>query len=412
MSASPFRQDALNSMVSTEELDQASRSIAFQGRLLLILVAALLLIAGVLSFVITVPVKVTGPGVLWSRVGVRQVTATGDGRLIELNVVTGAEVEAGQVIARLDQNTLAQQLASAQANLDALQAHIALSERLQIEDETARAAFNLRVDELIAASEHTATIKTARLSDRRDQLKSLHANGMLEAERFNQLITQIEETEERLVTLQRDTVNQLKQEHLTEFQQQREVLSLRLQASQLQTEVDLLETQLASKGVLRTPISGRVVEVMTAVGDFLTPGVPVIVVQSPEATDDLSAVVFVPTQMAKPIRAGMSVELELPAFTKSLYGKLLGEVEAVSPLPVSTSGLMRELRNDRLVQTISEQGSPILVRVRLHTDPTTGRFVWSSDSPVDRALQPGMATTGGVVIRQERIIDLLLPETW
>ncbi|GAB5558888.1 MAG: HlyD family efflux transporter periplasmic adaptor subunit [Synoicihabitans sp.] len=412
MPTSPFRQDALDSMVSTEELDQASRSIAFQGKLLLILVGVLLLTATVLTFVITVPVKVTGPGVLWSRVGVRQVTATGDGRLIELNVRTGGQVEAGQIIARLDQNSLSQQLASAQANLDALQTHIALSENLQLEDESARAAFNQRVDELIAASERTAKIKTARLSERRDQLEALQAAGMLEAERFNQLISQIEDSEERLVTLQRETVTQLKQEHLTDFQQQREVLSMRLQAAQLQTDVELLQAQLASKGVLRTPISGRVVETMTAVGDYLTPGMPVIVVQSPEATDDLSAVVFVPTQLAKPIRVGMDVELELPAFTKSLYGKLLGEVEAVSPLPVSTSGLMRELRNDRLVQTISEQGSPILVRVRLKTNPETGQFMWSSNSPVERALQPGMAATGGVVIRKERIIDLLLPETW
>lgn len=411
MPDSPFRNDAADTLVSTQELDQASRMIRLQARTFLALVGFLVVAAGIAGFVIKVPVKVAGPGVLWTNASVHQVSATTPGRVQSIHVTAGALVESGSVIARLDQSALAEQLRSAQANLQALQDHLAASTRLQDADVATRAELSERVDQLIATSGELNRARLARLQGRRTELEDLRQRGLIEADRFDQLISQIEESETRLLALERETINELKQTQSTNYQQEREQLQLQLQASQLRTEVALLQHQLEQKGELRTPVGGQVVEVTMAVGDYLTPGLPTIVVQPDAGAEDIGAVIFVPGTLAKPITPGMPVELEMAAFAKNMHGLVLGEVESASPLPLSSSALLHELRNDQLVKSITEQGSPFMVRVRLLRTKAGDDFKWSSVSEFARPLQRGMMAQGGIIVRRERLIDLLLPRT-
>ncbi len=411
MPPSPFRNDAADTLVSTQELDQASRMIRLQARTLLALVGFLIVAAGIAGVVIKVPVKVAGPGVLWTNASVHQVSATTPGRVQSIHVTAGALVESGSVIARLDQSALAEQLRSAQANLQALQDHLAASTRLQDADAATRAELSERIDQLIATSGELNRARLARLKGRRTELEDLRQRGLIEADRFDQLISQIEESETRLVALERETINELKQTQSANYQQEREQLQLQLQANQLRTEVALLQHQLEQKGELRTPVGGQVVEVTMAVGDYLTPGLPTIVVQPDAGVEDIGAVIFVPGTLAKPITPGMPVELEMAAFAKNMHGLVLGEVESASPLPLSSSALLHELRNDQLVKSITEQGSPFMVRVKLLRTESGDDFKWSSASEIGRPLQRGMMAQGGIVVRRERLIDLLLPRT-
>lgn len=411
MPSSPYRNDAADILVSTQELDQASRMIRLQSRSFLALVGLLVVGASIASFVIKVPVKVSGPGVLWTNESVHQVSATTPGRVQSIHVAAGALVEAGSVIARLDQSALADQLASAQANLQALEDHLTASAKMQDADAATRAALSVKIDELITTSSAMNRARLARFEGRRTELEDLRERGLIETERFNQLIGQIEEAETSLVALERETINELKQNQSATYQQDRERLQLELQANQLRTEVALLQRQLEQQGELRTPVGGQVVEVTMSVGDYLSPGLPAIVVQPEASSEGIGAVIFVPGTLAKPITPGMPVELEMAAFAKNMHGLVLGEVESASPLPMSSSALLRELRNDQLVKSITEQGSPFLVRVKLLRTESGDDFRWSSTSEFARPLQRGMMAQGGIVVRRERLIDLLLPRT-
>ena len=73
--SSPYRSDSLDSLVSTDDLDQASMLIKFRSLLFLSVFVLLLIIGVVSSFYIPIPIKVSGPTVVWSDVGVLQVTA-------------------------------------------------------------------------------------------------------------------------------------------------------------------------------------------------------------------------------------------------------------------------------------------------------------------------------------------------
>ena len=250
-----------------------------------------------------------------------------------------------------------------------------------------------------------------RLNIRKDELKNLFDNELIQFDKYNSFIDRIDEAEAKIIAEQRMTVNDFKEENLKYSNDARELLQKKLEADQLSTEVTLLQSQLADQGKLKTLISGRVVEITTSVGDYLTPGSPVILVQPDPDKDKMNFVVFISSEQVKPVNPGMRTELEVSAFPPTKYGKLVAEVTEVSPMPMSSSGLMKELRNDQLVARITQAGSPFMVNVDIQRDNKTGDFLWSSASSNERRLQVGMVGEGSIITRYERLIWLLLPQT-
>ena len=128
--SSPYRSDSLDSLVSSDDLDQASMLIKFRSLLFLSVFVLLISIAVACSILIYIPIKVSGPSVIWSDVGVLQVTAKDPGVVTSINVKIGDHVDAGEVIAVLDQSRVQDQLDSATFKLKALQQYISDIERI------------------------------------------------------------------------------------------------------------------------------------------------------------------------------------------------------------------------------------------------------------------------------------------
>ena len=411
MKSGPFREDAADSFISSEELDRASRQIRGKSSFILWLTFILVVTAIILAWIIEVPVKVKGHGVIWSPEGVRQIAASAPGRVLAIEVNVGDRVAAGDLIASLDQTELRAQLASSSAQLKALQSNLAGLKRLQETDRNTREQLALKRDALFTQSNERAEQQVQRLRERLEALASLEANGLIEADRVAALETQLSQIIEQTSNLQRQLLSEERQEHAAEISLERELLQKDLEVARLEAEIVLLQSQLRNNGALTTPIAGSVVEVSAAVGDYLSPGAPVLLIQPDVGDASLSAIVFVPSQQTKPIRPGMKVELALPSFPSEMYGTLQGTVAELSPLPLSTTALMRELRNDQLVQTISEGGSPFLVRVELRRQSdASGAYLWSSPSDRPRELFAGMTLEGSVVTSKTRLLNLFLPK--
>jgi HlyD family secretion protein len=282
---------------------------------------------------------------------------------------------------------------------------------LQWEDQRKRTIFKDTIHELQKNTNSLNTNRLIRLRIRKDELKKLHSEGLIPFDQYNLFINQIEETEENVINEQRKVVTELKEENNKFTADSRELLQKQLEADQLASEVTLLEHQLSNQGKLTAHISGRVVEITSSVGDFLSPGSPVILVQPDSEEDQMTFVVFISSEQVKPVKENMITELQLSAFPPTKYGKLLARVKSISPMPLSSSALMKELRNDQLVQRITEAGSPFMVKVDILRHQETGDFKWSSASTTKRELQVGMIGQGSIITRWERLIWLLLPQT-
>jgi HlyD family secretion protein len=407
----PYRSDSLDSLVSSDDLNQASSLIRFKAFLFL-LVFSLLLVLGVACCIfITIPIKVSGPSVIWSDVGVLQVSAKDPGSITSIGAKVGDRVEVGQVIAKLDQSGIVDQLTSVSFKLQALKNYIKDLQHLQVSDKIEREGFKKTTDKLMLESTQLTEKRLSRFRDRKDQLQKLLDDNAITFDQFNTFIDRIEQAEDKIISDQRMVVAELKEENFKHTNDARELLQKKLEAEQLSSEVKLLENQLADQGELRSPISGRVVEVTASVGDFLSPGSSVLLVQPDADEGELTFVVFIPSEQVKPVKSGMRTELELSAFPPTKYGKLVAEVTSVSPMPLSSSALMKELRNDQLVNRITEVGSPFMVKVDILKDPVSGNLVWSSSSDAKRELQVGMVGQGSIITRYERLVWLLLPQT-
>lgn len=407
----PFRSDSTDSLVSTDDLDQASSLIKFRSFLFLAAFALLILIAIACSVWIKVPIKVSGPAVIWSDVGVLQVAAKDPGSVTSISVKVGDRIKSGQVIAVLDQSRVRDQLLAVQSKLEVLNKYISDIQLLQRSDQRKRQNLKNTVDDLQKSSEALNKNRLLRLNLRKNELKKLYEDELIQFDQYHSFIDRIEEAEGKIIAEQRVTVNDFKEENLKYSTDARELLQKQLEADQLFTEVTLLESQLADQGKLKTLISGSVVEITTSVGDYLTPGSPVILVQPDPDEDKMNFVVFISSEQVKPVSLGMRTELEVSAFPPTKYGKLVAEVSGVSPMPMSSSGLMKELRNDQLVARITQAGSPFMVNVDILRDEGTGDFLWSSASAQKRRLQVGMVGEGSIITRYERLIWLLLPQT-
>ena len=407
----PFRSDSTDSLVSTDDLDQASSLIKFRSFLFLAAFALLILIAIACSVWIKVPIKVSGPAVIWSDVGVLQVAAKDPGSVTSISVKVGDRIKSGQVIAVLDQSRVRDQLLAVQSKLEVLNKYISDIQLLQRSDQRKRQNLKNTVDDLQKSSEALNKNRLLRLNLRKNELKKLYEDELIQFDQYHSFIDRIEEAEGKIIAEQRVTVNDFKEENLKYSTDARELLQKQLEADQLFTEVTLLESQLADQGKLKTLISGSVVEITTSVGDYLTPGSTVILVQPDPDEDKMNFVVFISSEQVKPVSLGMRTELEVSAFPPTKYGKLVAEVSGVSPMPMSSSGLMKELRNDQLVARITQAGSPFMVNVDILRDEGTGDFLWSSASAQKRRLQVGMVGEGSIITRYERLIWLLLPQT-
>jgi len=303
------------------------------------------------------------------------------------------------------------QLFSLRYKLNALLKYISDIEDLQEKDLGKRLTLRKSIESFQENSEKLNTTRINRLEERKKELKKLYDKELLVFDQYNSVVESIEQTESAIINEQRSFINELKEENNKFVSDSREVLQKKLEADQLSSEVTLLESQLISQGKLTSPISGRVVEITASVGDFLSPGSPVVLVQPDSKEDQLTFVVFISSEQVKPVKPGMRTELELSAFPPTQFGKLVAEVTSISPMPLSSSGLMKELRNDQLVNRITESGSPFMARVEILRDEETGEFVWSSSSDSKRELQVGMVGEGSIITRYERLIWLLLPQT-
>ena len=406
-----YRSESLDNLVTTDDLDQASWLIRFRSFLFLAFFILLIIIAIACSVLIEVPIKVSGPAVIWSDEGVLQVTARDPGTITSIKVKIGDPIKSGEVIAILDQTAVRDKLDSVKQKLKFLNRYILDIKNLQWEDQRKRTIFKDTIHELQKNTNSLNTNRLIRLRIRKDELKKLHSEGLIPFDQYNLFINQIEETEENVINEQRKVVTELKEENNKFTADSRELLQKQLEADQLASEVTLLEHQLSNQGKLTAHISGRVVEITSSVGDFLSPGSPVILVQPDSEEDQMTFVVFISSEQVKPVKENMITELQLSAFPPTKYGKLLARVKSISPMPLSSSALMKELRNDQLVQRITEAGSPFMVKVDILRDQETSDFKWSSASTTKRELQVGMIGQGSIITRWERLIWLLLPQT-
>ncbi len=395
--------------------------------------------AGALVFAVLywVPMKVAGEGILLiKRDRLSQVRSLGTGRLVRLDVGLGDEVRREQEIGLISQDDIKDAIQETQARLDQLRNE----DRLLGEFEDREQDIQERaIGRLTEAIERT-------ISNSREGLKV--ADRVISGSVRLRLVKQLSDPEYLKDLQQRYAIqnaldgglSKRAEVELTRLtsnnQRQRARLQRRLEISKLEMRLRLDREKLDRTSKIVSHVEGAVTQVLTAPDEYVREGVPVVLLSSPKhvvpGTDDegkaYDSVIFVPAGEGKKIDVGHVVEVMPATVKREEHGFIHGRVVAVSELPATRRAMEAALQHPDLVEAfLRKYASGVLLRVHVKleeaSEPIQGdgtvrasgtgnednHYVWSTSSGRNQTLKTGTLCEAAIVVRQQRLISLILP---
>jgi len=403
-----FRKVSLDRLSSPEQLDTMMRVTTPFGWVALLTLGLILLVTVMWGFFGRITDKVAGQGIFLRSGGVLLVPALAAGRVAQLSAKVGDQIKAGQVVAIVEQPSLADKVNKARQDKEAL-----VRERERVM--AARRESDRMKMEVFGGNQANYEIQ---IRDLGDQIRLLEEQIPVDQQLLAKgLITKQTaiNTKQKLAQLQADVssvraqIVRLTSErgdtNLQTTQQERDFDNKIDEYSRLQ-EIYQRELDLASQ--VESPYDGQVVEIKTSPGAIVNGGWPVLALEP--QLDRVQAIVFVATENGKKVLAGMPAEVTPTTVKREEYGFMEGEVESVSDYPISSEALMRILGNEPLAKALGGDGPVTEVRLRLQEDKKTASgYRWSSSSGPPGAVSTGTICVSEIITRHDRPISLVIP---
>jgi HlyD family secretion protein len=406
-----FRRIALDRLSSPDDLDRVLRVTSPRSWILLTALCVTVGFAVVWSWIAVVPMKVTGPGILLKSGGIVGVVSALGGRVADVAVGVGEAVKEGQVVARIAQPELVERLQEARIKLSNAQAAHALllasgSQELDVQ--------------LKALEQQTTNLKDAMAADEaratffREKVviqQQLVSEGRLTRQTLINTVHDLDATNEQIRT-RRDEIATLALQML----QARSRRDASLQKSSFSVheaanEVAQLERGLTSGAEVRSPFTGRIIEIAVEQGAVVNRGESLFTLDLTGRTVvALEAMVYVPAKDGKRVAPGMVVQIAPATVRPEEHGYLLGKVTYVSDLPATARAMLRSLKNEELVRSLTGSTPPHEVHVDLLPDLTTASgYRWSSGRGPDMKIQSGTLCDAAVIVESRRPIQMVVP---
>jgi HlyD family secretion protein len=367
-----FRSAALEKLSSPERLDVMMRVTSPAAWLALSAVGAILALLVVWGLLGSIAIKVQGKGILLRGDAVLEVTSGANGRVTEILVKENETVKGGDVVARLTQPELDEKIRNKRSELEGAMAQAGVNQGSQ--------------SQIISRLRAQALELKARIETQEDAVR----RGLLTNSQLLQTKQQLTQTEQQIATAQAGIGDR------------------QSRVDQVRRELSELEAQLGTTTEVKSPYTGRVLEVTANMGDLLAPGSRVVALEAFE--EPIEAVLFIPAADGKKIQPGMRAQISPSTIKQEEYGFILGDVVSVSDYPVTPERLKKVLRNEQLVQDLAGKSAPIEVSVKLLTDETTDSgFKWSSSKGPPMKVFSGTVCTANVAVEEKKPISYVLP---
>ena len=160
---------------------------------------------------------------------------------------------------------------------------------------------------------------------------------------------------------------------------------------------------------LRSPLTGKVIEIFQDEGTYVRSGDPVaIVASSPEEGIYLLAVFS--AENSKRIRAGMSAFFSPREAPPSRYGYIRGVVREISGTPVNQEAIVQELSNESLGRELSKGRAMYRAVIQLIPDRThPSGYSWTAGQEFRDVIENGVMGEVTVNVEHKPPIAYILP---
>ena len=421
-----LRPEALDKLSSPDNLERLMPVTRAWDWLLIAVTGALLVLFAGWSIVGTVPTTADGRGVIVRPAEVMQAQTSAAGRILTLRVKAGDRITQGALVATIDQTDILKRIQENQGSVRVLEdqdrARTAAAQRQvslqKQQDDLERNGLGAQKTTLARSLADAITLRPI-LERRADSNRKLVKEGLLgfaskdivddesairdnEAKiedytsRLGQIDGQLEQIETRSATLAKQVLD--------------EAVARRNEIEQIQKSISLDEFQIRRDGNIYSQYSGRVAEMMAAVGDVLPAGGRLLTIEAEKTDAGLVSISYFSVRDGKRIQPGMRLQITPDTVERERFGGILGVVFAVSPIPVTKEGVTGTIGNEELVQSLMPNGTYIEVRARLEPDPATASgYRWSSSRGPDMKVTSGLTHATRVTIEERAPMTYLLP---
>jgi HlyD family secretion protein len=420
--------------ISFDQLDRLVRVTTIHGWVYLGTLFAVCAAAVTFSVLYRVPTKVHGEGILLiDRDTLAQVRASGTGRLVALKVKVGDPVQAGEPIGEISQDELKDAIHEAEFKVSDAEREDRELTRFEQQSRQSQTAAIERVRKAILLAQGTSLDKL-RIADRvvssADRLRAQSYLGDIELlesrEKLYVIKDDLNKGLSRLAELELEGIN-------AETVRRRAQLERSLKIGQFKTKLGLDRDKLMRTARIISRVSGRVAQVLSARGELVHEGSPVVLLHAPKSergSDDdgpaYESIIFVPAGEGKKIEVYDPVEVSPATVKREEHGFIRGRVVAISELPATKLAMEAALEHPELVDTFIKRYAPgVLLRVHVKLDepiPSTddfdrpsgqglNHFQWSSSSGREQPLKTGTMCQAAIVVERRRLISLILPWT-
>lgn len=192
------------------------------------------------------------------------------------------------------------------------------------------------------------------------------------------------------------------------------------QIQEVKRTIAQLELQLKQNSEIKSPYSGRVLEVTANAGQIVNPGFRLGSIDAENQSRELVAVTFFPVHDGKKIEQrmkalkekGKAVEVQVtPTIVKrERFGGIKGTVTNVSPFPITKEGAALKMGNAELVESLVSKEPQIEVEAKLKPDSSTfSGYAWSSSKGPQMKMSSGTTTTVRATVEEVPPITFVLP---
>lgn len=403
-----FRKAALERMASPEQLDRqvtaadAKTWIALSG---IGLGMAFMLLWGIFG---SIPTNVPAKGILIPHGGrVLSAMSPAGGVVDRIFVQVGDRVTKGQVVASIRQDESRQRLGHARQVVSE-KADDLKGRRGVLEQElTATLA---TIAQRQAALEQSAAAARERIGYLEQQVRNrqeMLTMGFATAETIQQAQNDLSRARRELADAHAQVSATKAEAMQARLNTDRERRLLEENVANANRRVAELSTEISLSSEVVAPGDGRVNEIKLTEGVVVATGQPVLGIES--AGSLLQAVVYIPTEHGKKVRAGMSARIAPSTVKKEEAGTLTGAVAVVTPFPATREGIAAVVQNETLVGEFSKKGAPYEARVDLVVADTPSGYGWSSGRGPNMDLTSGTTVDVTIAVREQAPISLILP---
>jgi HlyD family secretion protein len=419
-----FRQVALERLSSPEQLDQLLTITNPIGWMALFAIGGLLLVAILWGIYGNIPTNVQGQGIILKKGGLVTIQAQNPGTITALNVEVGALIQKGDIIARLQQDALLEQIRKAQLDLKNLET------TYQEKNKTQTEAMQIQLKKLqqdqrnqnqdIKNLEIQLQTKIASKKQQEEFLagvQNLSKEGIFSKNKVIEAKNEIIAIEQTINALQAEiekAKNQLNSILLAinelNSAQSLDALDQQQKIEALQMNIRTLQKNFAENSQITSPYSGRVLEITARMGALVTPGAAIALIEQQTQEIDFEVVAYFSPLIGKQIREGMPAQIS-PSFVKrEEYGFMEGIVRQVDRYPSTFNAVLKDIQNDSLARMLTQDTAPIKVVMALRLDKTAlSGYKWSSRQGPPIEIQSGTICATAVTVKTQPPITLVIP---